>query len=569
MEKELINYIKENDLKPFGKSSIKSEKSSIFKTKDAKSIYNKTINLLENKFNFHDSANILEFFSFSNNKDILSKQNYFKSQESFNFNNQFLKNLKVPKPFWNPDYDVIVVTEEDSTFKALKQLGCNVRFIVNESDIVELENQDTIQVLDCDNFIQALERIPQTIFLNSLDEAYLERHIRNLSGWLNNLDILDAQSLPQNLSVLVKDLKSLFSLFDKSQNILLTKDKVEDALEMIKDSISSKVKELSISGDSLLQALNKGTLPRELSEIVRVSIQKSDLPENIFIKSVPVSIDEKELDKVLREQSLNQFSSQAEKIRRLSKSIVQIPEKIKQLETELLLFDFKSTLNLWMKGKFFPSISENLTLKLSHNEFLINPSPISFHLDNINKCSILTGANSGGKTTLLEHMIQLISYSYFGLPVKGDLQLPIFSDIYYFAKNKGSVSKGAFETLLTQLSQIKSGNKTLILADEIESVTEPGVAGKMIAASADFFINKDCFLIIATHLGQEIKNVLPKYARIDGIEAKGLDENNELIVDHNPILGKLASSTPELIVEKMSKSSTNEYFKFLYDYLKK
>ena len=186
----------------------------------------------------------------------------------------------------------------------------------------------------------------------------------------------------------------------------------------------------------------------------------------------------------------------------------------------------------------------------------------------MNKCSILTGANSGGKTTLLEHIIQLISYSYLGLPVRGDLKIPIFTDVYYFAKSKGSMSKGAFETLLTQLSEIKTGDNTLILADEIEAVTEPGVAGRMIAASAGYFIDKDCFLVFATHLGQEIKNYLPKYARIDGIEAKGLDEKNELIVDHNPILGKLASSTPELIVEKMSKSSDNEYFKFLYDYLK-
>ena len=207
-------------------------------------------------------------------------------------------------------------------------------------------------------------------------------------------------------------------------------------------------------------------------------------------------------------------------------------------------------------------------MEVSHNEFLNNPSPISFHLNNTHKCSILTGANSGGKTTLLEHIIQLVSYSYIGLPVKGKLRIPLFREIYYFAKSKGSMNKGAFETLLTQLSQISLGDKTLILADEIEAVTEPGVAGKMIAASASFFINRGCYIVFATHLGLQISKVLPAYARIDGIEAKGLDENNELIVDHNPVIGKLASSTPELIVEKMSKTSDKEYFKFLYNYLK-
>jgi len=76
-------------------------------------------------------------------------------------------------------------------------------------------------------------------------------------------------------------------------------------------------------------------------------------------------------------------------------------------------------------------------------------------------------------------------------------------------------------------------------------------------------------MIIATHLGKHIQNNLPDETRIDGIEAKGLDDNFELIVDHNPVLGKLASSTPELIIERMAKSQANiDFFKFLNDYMK-
>ena len=103
---------------------------------------------------------------------------------------------------------------------------------------------------------------------------------------------------------------------------------------------------------------------------------------------------------------------------------------------------------------------------------------------------MLTGANSGGKTTLLEHVIQLVVMFQLGLPNHGPVSLPIFTDLYYFAKTKGSTSKGAFETLLTQMSKIKPGKSTLILADEIEAVTEPGVAGKIIAATSKYFIEK-------------------------------------------------------------------------------
>jgi len=70
-------------------------------------------------------------------------------------------------------------------------------------------------------------------------------------------------------------------------------------------------------------------------------------------------------------------------------------------------------------------------------------------------------------------------------------------------------------------------------------------------------------------VAKEIEKVLPNGARIDGIEAKGLDDRNELIVDHNPVIGRLASSTPELIVEKMAKTSDKDYFRYLNEYLKK
>ena len=136
-------------------------------------------------------------------------------------------------------------------------------------------------------------------------------------------------------------------------------------------------------------------------------------------------------------------------------------------------------------------------------------------------------------------------------------------------KTKGSASKGAFETLLSQMSKIKPGEHSLILADEIEAVTEPGVAGKIISATADYFIRKNCFMVLATHLGYEIQKSLPEGARIDGIEAKGLDENFNLIVDHNPVLGRLAHSTPELIVERMANSDGSDYFLHLHKSLKK
>jgi len=568
MEKELIEFIQKNELSPFNrkKTTLKLSSTSVFKTRDAKSTHTRALNVISRKFTFPETSNILDFFdTIPTEIEIKRKQEFFKKLSPQN--NKFLQNLKQPKPFWNPDYGIVVATEEDSTFQSLQKLGCSVKFLVDETDLIDLERYDVVQVLDCDNFKLALERLPQTIFLKSTDEAYLERYVRELSGWQENMEILKQQTVPE-ISQIVEELSPLSYLFDKKQNKKITRELVEEKLGEIKKEIAQKVKELNISGDSLLEVLNKGSLPTELKIIVKESISKSNLPEEIFLQQIPVEIDEKELEKTLRAQDINEFANLAEEIKKNSPLLVQIPKKIRELEIQLLLFDFKSTISCWIAGSAFPQVSTVLNFENASNEFLENPFPINFHLNEEHRCSILTGANSGGKTTLVEHAIQLLSYAHLGLPVKGSLKFPIFSEIYYFAKNKGSMSKGAFETLLTQLSKINPGNKTLILADEIEAVTEPGVAGKMIAASAKYFIDQGCFLIFATHLGQEIQKILPDKARIDGIEAKGLDENNELIVDHNPVIGKLASSTPELIVEKMAKNSDKEYLTFLNDYLK-
>jgi len=68
-------------------------------------------------------------------------------------------------------------------------------------------------------------------------------------------------------------------------------------------------------------------------------------------------------------------------------------------------------------------------------------------------------------------------------------------------------------------------------------------------------------------LGQEIEEHITSRIRIDGIEASGLDADLNLIVNRNPVLGRAAKSTPELIVERLSRKSPKK--KFYQNILKK
>ena len=81
--------------------------------------------------------------------------------------------------------------------------------------------------------------------------------------------------------------------------------------------------------------------------------------------------------------------------------------------------------------------------------------------------------------------------------------------------------------------------------------------------------NKDTTMALVTHLAPAILAEMPgKNIRIDGIEARGLDENMELIVDRTPKRNYLARSTPELIVKRLIERSDGESKNIFKDILK-
>jgi len=571
MKRELLNFIRTNNLGPFNKTkTLVKVKENAYRTKDAKLIHNKLLALLSKEFNFADTTNLFNYFEFTEDeREIKSRQDFFGEIKS-EIDNSFIKNLGLPKKCWNPKYGIIVVTEDEKTFNELQKLSCPTKFLIGQDDLDLLDNYDIVQVIECENFSRALENLPQSVFLDSVDEAYLERYVILLSSWKNNIDVLKNNATNEEIKKLVDEIDELMILLDDGKGNVLKRENIETALEGINHEISQEIKKLTVSGESLFSMLSKSKMPDELNKIIQKAISNSGLAGNIFVKNIPVSLDEEELNSLIKKQNAQEHTEIAEKIKKRADKLIKLPDKLQELSDQLILFDFISGLSkLISRANSFPMQSNEFRMKDSLNLFLDKAQAISFYLDEKDRCSILTGANSGGKTTLIEHIVQLNSLMQLGLPVSGNISIPLFSEIYYFAKNKGSMNKGAFETLLMQMSGIKPGKRTLILADEIESVTEPGVAGTIVCATADYFIKQGCFLVIATHLGKEIQKSLPIGARVDGIEAKGLDEKFELIVDHNPILGRLANSTPELIIEKMANSHKTDYFVHLYDFLKK
>ena len=160
------------------------------------------------------------------------------------------------------------------------------------------------------------------------------------------------------------------------------------------------------------------------------------------------------------------------------------------------------------------------------------PDPVSYSLgkqDHPEKVALLSGVNSGGKTTLLDLIAQIVILAHMGLPVPARAcRLSLFEEFYYFSKSRGTLSAGAFETAMKKFAVVENEKRKLVLADELEAITEPGASARIIACMLDELNRRGCVAVFVSHLAEDVRRFAETPVRVDGIEAEGLDENNNL-----------------------------------------
>jgi DNA mismatch repair protein MutS2 len=98
-----------------------------------------------------------------------------------------------------------------------------------------------------------------------------------------------------------------------------------------------------------------------------------------------------------------------------------------------------------------------------------------------------------------------------------------------------------------------------VLVDELESITEPGASARIIGGILESLAeNPQTLGIFVSHLAESIMEHTSAPVRVDGIEARGLDDELNLVVDRNPRYNYAAKSTPELIVERLVRRADDE-----------
>ena len=340
-----------------------------------------------------------------------------------------------------------------------------------------------------------------------------------------------------------------------------------DMLEALADAASLQRKLAQQTSDSIEQAIESAT--DEIAKLLGEAGVRC--PRNVFKSEWPTKVDRNILDGIDSQLEELYKTTQSDRLISLARRLAPLKKKCEESLRKLIELDQWLTIGRWANsvGAVMPVICDHGISVKSGRHLLIDgvADPVDYGIgrcagkDDNQSVALLTGANSGGKTTMLELLAHCTILAHMGLPVPAQsAKVGRIESIHVLAKAGGTQSAGALEQTLLQLAEVVSNNNSkLILADELEAITEPGAGARIIAGMLEAAESHDstCMLLV-THLAPAIIDAAGKDLRTDGIEARGLDEDLELIVDRTPRRNYLAKSTPELIVRRLVERSGGE-----------
>jgi len=509
----------------------------------------------------------------AHNLDMVMEAKEKVSQLPLNELRTLLKNVdftKVSKPKYDTSKAILVESREDYTslmdrglnqhsqILSINEVGSLDEFelvvYVYREGILELDNTSNLTMVNGE--AEDLEIVPEIIL-----SYYQENH-----DLLEN--ILKIRNLLRYESVLGDVLELLDSIGSSRVDEKSFDDAVNQAKEKADKELEDAIKNVDLSGEEVLDLLNKDMPPkiqeifdRILKETIKDIKEDTGVSFDPFIQKYPLEIDWQELERVKKQEiGKRQVKSFEERVMVAAK-LENLKKDVESEIQEILEFDYQFTLGCfaYYYDLHAPVLGDGFSFKegLHLNLALEDPSHvqrINYSLEFPDNVVLLTGANSGGKTTLLETLAQMSIMSQMGLPVCArEARVKLVDEIYFFSK-KRSLDAGAFESFLSTFMPIVVREEDkLILLDELEAITELEAAVKIISSFISFIQDSKSFAVIVTHMAREIlKNTA---VRVDGIEAKGLDEEYNLIVDRTPRMNYFARSTPELILRMVYERS--------------
>ncbi|MDR2623790.1 MAG: endonuclease MutS2 [Methanobrevibacter sp.] len=500
-----------------------------------------------------------------------------------------MRNLQLPaevKPSYDPSKAILVESHED--FDHLLELGLNNHYpilVLSEDVEEELKSYETIFYVYSQGYLDV--DYDDNLIMISKDSPAHEIVPDIILNYFNvNQDLF--KRVLEIRKILNKDTKidEVLTILDEIESLKIKDVDLDEVVSDVKKSSDNElkiaIKNIDIDGTEVLDLLNNA-MPPKIEKIFDEIITKgkttikelSGIGFDPFLKTCPLQIDDEEIERVKRLQSSKAENELFDKKINGAKQLFNLKEMVEEEIKEILEFDFEFSLGCFAyEYNLNPfKISDNFKLnEVLHLNLILEKSDyiqrINYDLSYPENVVLLTGANSGGKTTLLETISQISIMAQMGLPVSGkDCEIKLLDEIYHFSK-KRSLDAGALESFLNVFIPIvTTNNEKLILLDELEGITELEAAVKIISSFIKMIKDSNSYGVIVTHMAKE----LMKYTdiRVDGIEAKGLDENYNLVVDRTPKMNFLAKSTPELILKRIYENSEGKLKEVYGEILKK
>ncbi|MBN1540411.1 MAG: hypothetical protein JW939_09725 [Candidatus Thermoplasmatota archaeon] len=355
--------------------------------------------------------------------------------------------------------------------------------------------------------------------------------------------------------------------------------KVEEIRIEVETSLKAAISGLTLSGEDTLSILSSGeTLPlRDIyRQHARMAVDRIlgslGVKKDLFRMRYPLEVDHEALESMILGMK---EKAAMERFRRKVELACELASLRDEIMTELdwaVDLDWK-----WGLGTFvedlalapFEVCDGYLALKGAsdlqlrrHRQY----QKVDYHLGAVpagmkdlfprldvsdSRTAMLTGANSGGKTTLLMTIAQVLIMARMGLPVPAERAfLPDIDKVFIYKPGR-RLDAGGLEEFLKELLPLsmKIDGSSIVLADELEAMTELEAASRIIGVFLEELSSRGAYSVVVTHMAAEIGNYTG--CRVDGIEARGLDDKHNLIVDRTPVIGLYARSTPELILKKL------------------
>ena len=405
-------------------------------------------------------------------------------------------------------------------------------------------------------------------FLSFLEDA--TSGLSQLPALLDSLydegDMAKAESVKDELWAFTKNLqKQVNQEVEQAMNDAKLALSGAELLEALSDGAGFQRRLKEVTGHVIDEAMQEAT--NQLSELLQGTGVRC--PPVIFTSDWPAKVDrgvidgiDSALEEKLKAQKADHIYTMARKLGPLKSLCEDAIRSLIELEQWLAIARWSEHYHCSMPE----IVNHGIWIKNGRHILLgIDADPVTYGLGSAaesqdqQSLALLTGANSGGKTTLLELLAHTCILAHMGLPVPADsARVGGVESLHILAKAGGTQSAGALEQTLVELADVVSDpTPKLILADELEAITEPGagsriIAGMLLAARSQ----PDTCMMLVTHLAPAIiKAAGCDDLRVDGIEASGLDSDLELIVDRTPKRNHLARSTPELIVKRLVERS--------------